>query len=136
MYIFDQVTQSCTTHPLEGKLPSFCLASNATKVDQIMIGGTLKADVWEEKLFGWTTRLVMASDNYVPINVFARGGHLGNAVFEEWVDYTSSVPSNVFNLPSPCLNLQDAKRSNFEDASVPRLLEQVNKISAPFTKKF
>ena len=87
MYIYDQTTNACTSHPLEGKLQAFCLANNATKVDQITVGGSLKADVWEEKIFGWNTRLIMAADSYVPINIMSKGGHLGNAVFEEYVFY-------------------------------------------------
>nr|CAG4717580.1 unnamed protein product [Naegleria fowleri] len=133
MYVYDESTRTCTSHPLQGKLPAFCLANNATKVDQITIGGSLKADVWEEKVFGWNTRLILAANTYIPINVLTKGGHLDNAIFEEWIDFTNNVPNPaVFNLPTPCLNMQDNKRG-FDEVNG-NLIEQVNRLNAPFSK--
>ena len=133
MYIYDQTANTCTSHPLEGKLPAFCLANNATKVDQITVGGSLKADVWEEKVFGWTSRLILAADSYIPINILSKGGHLNNHIFEEWLDVKNTIESPaVFQLPTACLNVQDNKRN----AAAPEaLLNQVARLNAPFTKK-
>ncbi len=90
MYTFDKVAKTCETHPLSGKLEPYCLASNATHIGQITLGGRMKCDVWEENMFGFQIRLVISSTQYIPVNLISRGGHQ-DALFQEWFDYTNGV---------------------------------------------
>ncbi|KAL9658299.1 hypothetical protein ABK040_015619 [Willaertia magna] len=126
MYVLDQSTNECTSHPLEGPLPPFCLANNATKVDTVTVGGSLKVDAYVEKFRGFTTRIMVAQQNNIPVNIFTKGGSFGS-IFEEWTDFQHGISNmNVFDIPNQCKN---AKRSMVPVR--PQLLQHIKRLNTP-----
>jgi hypothetical protein len=74
---------------LQGNLPPFCLARNATKTGNTTIGMTLKVDVWEENVFGFQIRYLIAPNPRfgVPVNMISKGGARDSSSWLEWWDF-------------------------------------------------
>ena len=105
MYIVDYAAVTCESKDIEGDLRPYCLAEDASHIGNIVYGGTLKADLWEEQFsHGHQFRISLASHNNVPINVFARGGPRVGTVFEEYFDFKHGVedPERIFEVPRIC----------------------------------
>jgi len=114
-YEYDRTSGTCQSFPLTGSLNQFCLAQDAKHSHDIVIGGSLKCQVWDENIQGLKLRLVIAPSGSlgVPVNIISRGGATHSHVFQEWYDFQgfSTLPDqSVFNLPSACQNLSE-KRS-------------------------
>ncbi|KAL0483461.1 ependymin-related protein [Acrasis kona] len=122
-YELDKETGKCTTFPLAGRLEPFCLAENATKVGTATVGLTLKTDVWEENVFGFQLRLLIAPNGKfgVPVNIISRGHTRVGATFQEWWDFQSfkTLPDqSIFDLPEECKNVDTNNFHNRNAAEV------------------
>jgi hypothetical protein len=138
LYIYDKQTQKCVVHPLQGQLTQYCLAQNATHTGQVTIGGSLKADVWEETVYGHRLRIILSSFQEIPINIFSRGGTHKGLVMQEWIDFKHGVESDsIFDVPPAC-NQQGPARllTTRNNAGIPvrRLMEKVNALTMPFVQ--
>jgi len=137
MYIYDKETKKCETQVLQGKLQPFCLATNANHTGTVVIGGSLKADVWEESQFGFNIRLVLSSFGGIPINILSKGGAHKGVVMQEWFNYKQGVDSDsIFNVPAAC-NQNSARMltANIESGiPVRSVVEKVNKLSSGYMK--
>ncbi len=103
MYIYDKKKDKCLVHALHGRLEPFCLSRNANHTGTVIIGGSLKADVWKENREGFKVRLILSSYREIPINIFTKGGTQSGVVMQEWFNYKVGVESEkVFDIPSAC----------------------------------
>jgi len=97
-------TASCSVHDISGTLPRICLASNAEKRGQVILGGTLLTENWIEYLDeqNGTVQLdiLLAANVNVPVRLFARDPN-GFSSYEYW-NYAEGVDSVVFTVPEVC----------------------------------
>ncbi|KAF0971680.1 hypothetical protein FDP41_009903 [Naegleria fowleri] len=106
-WIYEVAQNFCHSDVVTQPQQPFCISSNATYVRSDVIGGTLKVDVYDEKLFGFSARILYAPATNTPVEVMTKAGGFGNGmIIEEYFNWIHQKPAPaVFTLPQACKNV-------------------------------
>ncbi|KAG2375103.1 hypothetical protein C9374_010107 [Naegleria lovaniensis] len=106
-WIYEIAQNFCHSDIVTQPQQPFCISSNATFVRSDVIGGSLKVDVFDEKLFGFSARILYAPATNTPVEVMTKSGGVGSGmIIEEYFNWIHQKPAAaVFTLPQACKNV-------------------------------
>jgi len=78
-----------------------------------VIGGSLKVDLYEEKMYGFNSRILYAPSTNVPVQVMTKSSGFGSGLtIEEYFNWIHQKPAAaVFALPAACKNARAARNA-------------------------
>ncbi|EFC42264.1 predicted protein [Naegleria gruberi] len=124
-YTYDIVTGTCNVIVLSQPQQPFCISSNATYARSDVLGGTLKVDVYEEKVFGFQAKISYAPNTNIPVSVITKAAGVGSGyVIEEFFNWIHQKPASaVFTLPAACQRLSgpSMRMANSDSAIIGRV---------------
>jgi len=107
MYFYDVKNNNCQSEKIDGRIPdSVCLPLDATMIDQVTVGGALKANVWlQPSSSGPANRYILSTFKNTPVNFFTKFDHDGAvsllSACSEVSQYSRIVPRKL--KPINCL---------------------------------
>jgi len=92
---------TCSSFPLNGSMPQYCVGAPAMNRVNVTIGETLNTQVWEYRSDQGESRLEI-TDDCVPVRAVGIFGRNHNIDEEDYYDVVPRVDSGLFNAPTDC----------------------------------